>query len=216
MVDVMEQLRAARPMPRGERLAAEVERGRSPNEGYRPRVTRHAERTWMKWWRRSYTLNVYRHDIRAHAAPRALARERRRRERAERIAEERRIALFQAWADEQATSAVVHERGREIEALRSENAALRAEVEALRAGHTCREGDRVDCLACDANMRRMYLPPPPTREEVERALDAFEDALDAFDVVCISDGRGSAVDAANGRLVAAREALLTLATRRKP
>ena len=61
--------------------------------------------------------------------------------------------------------------------------------------------------------------PPPTREQVESAVDAFEGALDAFDAAWreyelgTSDHRGADVDAANERLAAARTALVAMATR---
>lgn len=131
--DPLAQMRAAQPMPRGERLYAA--------RHATPRKPPHRMLGVFDPTRRKELGDAfYADNIRVYAAPLALARERRRRERAERIAEERRVALFQAWADEQATSAAFHERGREIEKLnasaasrQAENRDLRAERDALRA-----------------------------------------------------------------------------------
>jgi regulator of replication initiation timing len=125
MTDVLEQLRSAQPMPRGERLIADA----AP----------HRHNANALWWRLLCKSKIHAlpNNIRAHAAPLALARERRRRERAETQA---RIA----WArvDEvEADNAEV--RMEELAALREgvgvlvgQNAALRAEVARLREENT--------------------------------------------------------------------------------
>jgi DNA-binding transcriptional ArsR family regulator len=69
--DVMEQLRAAQPMPRGKRLA-----GMSAG-------SRNKKRLWLSLWIGAEDIPAWLKEIRSYAAPLALARERRRRERAE-------------------------------------------------------------------------------------------------------------------------------------
>ena len=74
MSDPMEALRRAQPMPRGERLA----RNRNVLAPKPPRLIQRCSQPLAMAW--------FTDDVETHAAPLALARERRRRERAEAFA----------------------------------------------------------------------------------------------------------------------------------
>ena len=79
---------------------------------------------WVRMWYAYHFDELDAESVRAHARPLRLARERLREARAAYVECE-----AQLWA-------------------------ARGEAADLRAGHTCREGARVDCPACDAVMRR--------------------------------------------------------------
>jgi len=117
--DLLAQMRAAQTMPRGERLASHLDT-RDPYAA-RPRLW------WRMWHRREHTAPrehawSWPDDVRHHAAPLALARERRRRERAEGEVADLRMDLFIAERDGDLA---------EIERLRAERDTIRAEVARL-------------------------------------------------------------------------------------
>lgn len=186
MTDVMDQLRGAQPMPRGERLATWLE--------HRSTGTQFIGRAWR--FLGEHDLPFGKH-IRAHAAPLALARERRRRERAEAWLDHRMGQLAQAQEDIASLRADVIEYEAQMHAARGEA------VERLEQARHWRE----QAKAAEAEMLRLRAA-VPTREEVERAVDALEQSLAALEVP-----DEAALDAAGDRYDAARAALVALATR---
>lgn len=205
MHDVLAQLRAAQPMPRGERLATwEMRRdiaGPPLRKWYRL-FTGSRVALAMADKRLSHLPAAER--LRIHAAPLALARERRRRERAEMNAKVLKSALS-------ATDGMFHEAMARVQFAMADMAvAMSKTFAAWTFDHerACRM-ERDGVLT-----RRVWrlvtkrMSKPPTREEVERAVVAFAAHVERAQMAPHSRKAEHRAKAA-----AARDALVKLATR---
>ena len=199
MKDPMEQLRSAQPMPRGERLARN--RNVSAPKPHRL-IQRCGKQLAMAW---------FIDDVEAHAAPLALARERRRRERAEQMVRVLRADLgHPRWRHDQAESALAEARA-EVARLRADVIEYEAQMHAARGEATERLAQsrhwREQAKAAEAEVLRVRAM-APTREDVERAVDALLEARRRA-----VEATPRTVHGAFDALSAARDALVALATR---